>query len=83
MIPKEWVIEQGDLYWRADSQGYTKNLINAGLYTEMKAKHIEMLKRTPPDKAIHILELEESIKEDMKFARRMYEALKRAKKRKR
>jgi hypothetical protein len=80
--PKEWIIEQGDLYWRAGSKGYTRHLSQAGLYTEATAKNIEKNNREPRDVASHILDHSESIKEDYRYARRMLEALKRAVKRK-
>jgi hypothetical protein len=81
--PKEYLIRHSELYWRPNSEGYTNNLIEAGLYTKEEAESIEGLLRTPPDKKSHITEHSESIKEDFRLARRMLEALRRAERRKR
>lgn len=80
--PREWLIRHGDLFWRHEGNGYTNHLHQAGLFTKEKAEIIERSKRVPPDKPEHITEYTESIKEDLRFARRMCEALKRAEARK-
>ncbi len=48
------VIQQGDLYWRSNRCGYTRNLIDAGIYPEADARRIEAGGRTPRDRAIRI-----------------------------
>lgn len=48
---KRYVILLGDLYWRPNSQGYTRFLLEAGVYSEEEARSIEAM-RPPQDKAV-------------------------------
>lgn len=67
-VPVEWLVKQGDLFWRHDSQGYARSVLEAGLYTEEHAKRIEACKRIPLDKAIHISEYREEIETALRNA---------------
>jgi hypothetical protein len=54
-------VQAEGLYWRADAQGYTKNLLEAGLYTVKEARELEAATRpggTSPERSERAVPLE-------------------------
>lgn len=77
---KNYLIRQGDLYWRPEKQGYTFRLWEAGLYTKDEATRMERYQRTPVDRAIpvtreHVAELERDLAAMQAGLDRLREAL--------
>lgn len=55
-----------DLYWRANSRGYTTKIAQAGVYSEKEANGIVGNKRG--DKSIPLINLKEELFRDLKEA---------------
>lgn len=65
------------LYWRENSSGYTRNLSEAGLYTEEDATAIEHLRGQ--ERKVHLTEREEEILILRRNAERIHQSLRRMK----
>lgn len=54
-VIKHYLVGGDEIWWREDRNGYTDELVAAGLYSEEEARAIEKL-RPPKDRAIPLTE---------------------------
>lgn len=69
----QFVISHRDLYWRPDRNGYTVDLCEAGLYSELEARRIEANRRNPPDVAISLDDAIQRLRPNLEIVQKILE----------
>lgn len=71
----KFLIEHGDLWWRPNAGGYTRNLADAGLYSKDQADRIAGYRRVPRDIPVPLADKREELLAIRDGAQRMLDEL--------